>query len=121
MGSGCQTSVIFEYPMGEKIYMKEILDEEWLCLMLDAARNSRVKQLKEEFAASTEYGELIKVKDDMLDFMKQELTLTEADLLFQYGEACSMIASKTGNYFYEKGFADCLHLLGQVFADGILK
>ena len=48
--------------------MKEILKEEWLCHMLDAAIDSRVKQLETKFAEWDEFRELTSIKLSILDY-----------------------------------------------------
>jgi len=89
--------------------------------MLKAARDSRVKQLKEEFTASDEFRELTKVKDDIMNLLEQEILRYGTDMLFQYGETHNLLMIKANNFFYEQGFADCLHILGQAFTEKMLE
>ena len=101
--------------------MKELLSEEWLSRMLKAARDSRVKQLKEEFTASDEFRELMKVKDDILNLLEEEILRNGTDMLFQYQETHNLLMIKASDFFYEQGFADCLHLLGEAFVEKMLE
>lgn len=92
--------------------MKEILKEEWLCHMLDSAIDGRVKQLETKFAEWDEFRELTSIKQGILDSLKEQIPKTLKDMLNQYDDASGMMVTKSSDYFYERGFADCLHLLG---------
>ena len=93
--------------------MKEILKEEWLCHMLDAAINSRVKQLDTKFVELDEFKELASIRQDILNSLKEQIPGTVKDMLNQFDDASGMLVAKASDYFYERGFADCLYLLGE--------
>ena len=101
--------------------MKEILKEEWLCHMLDAAINSRVKQLDTKFVELDEFKELASIRQDILNSLKEQIPGTVKDMLNQFDDASGMLVAKASDYFYERGFADCLHLLGDAVEKKLLE
>ena len=92
--------------------MKEILNEKWLCHMIDTARDTRIKQLNAELTAWEEYAKLVSAKEFIFKNLEEEIQRNGKEFLSQYDDACGMLVAKAGDYFYERGFADCLRLLG---------
>jgi len=93
--------------------MKEILKEEWLCHMLDTAISSRVRQLDTKFVELDEFRELANIRQDILNSLKEQSPGTVKDMLNQLDDASGILVAKASDYFYERGFADCLYLLGE--------
>jgi len=101
--------------------MKEILNEEWLSKLLDTAIDSRIKQLELKFTAWDEYKELVNVKNNIQDLLEVQVPRNGADILLLYDDAYGLMVARASDYFYERGFADCLHLLGGAVEKKILE
>jgi hypothetical protein len=101
--------------------MKEILNEEWLCHMLDAVINSRVKQLETKLVQWDEFSELANIRQDILNSLKEQIPRNVKHMLNQYDDASGMMVAKASDYFYERGFADCLYLLGEAVEKKLLE
>jgi len=101
--------------------MKAILNEKWLYQLLDTAIDNRRRQLEEEFTAWDEYKELVNVKNNMQNLLAEQVLRNGTDILLQYDDAYGMLISRAGDYFYERGFADCMRLLGGAVEKKILE
>ena len=100
--------------------MKEILNEEWLRQVLEAARDCRMRQLESEFAAWGEYREVEKVKEDMFKKLDEQLREAEREMLSLYDDAFSLMVGRAQDFFYERGFADCFRIFGRALARHLL-
>ncbi len=100
--------------------MKDILNEEWLRQVLEAARNCRMRQLEPELMAWAEYREVEKVKNDMITQLEGHLQQAQKEMLSLYDDASSLLLGRTQDFFYEQGFADCLRILCWILVQYLL-
>jgi len=91
--------------------VKELLHEDWILKLLSTARDSRIKELEEEFVAWDEFKDLTNAKNDIMNLLEEHVKRDETNVLLQYDDAYGSLVAKASDYFYEKGFADCLNVL----------
>jgi len=103
--------------------MKELLNEEWLLRLLNTARSNRIKQLEAEFVSWDEFKELVIVKNNIMNLLEEQIprAVTETEILLQYDDAYGLLVTKASDYFYDRGFTDCLSVLEGAQAKKLLE
>ena len=100
--------------------MKEILNEEWLRQVLEAARDCRMRQLEGKFAAWEEGREAVKLKEEILARLEEYIQRGGKEMLFQYDDAYSLLQGRAQDFFYEQGFADCFRILVRLVSQELM-
>mgnify|MGYP000137816114 CR=1 FL=1 len=100
--------------------MKELLNEEWLRQVLEAARDCRVRQLESEFIAWEECQEATKLKEEILARLEPYIQRGGKEILFQYDDAFSLLQGRAQDFFYERGFADCFRMLVRILVHELI-
>ena len=96
--------------------MKEILTEEWLAKVLEAAKDCRMRQLETKFAATEECREAMQLKEDILHRLEEYIQRGGKEILFQYDDAYSLLQGRAQDFCYEQGFTDCFRIFIRALA-----
>lgn len=84
-----------------------------LSRLISTLKNTDLKKLETDFNTWDEFQKLASIKCNIQKLLDQKRDCQSNSEVFQrYDNAYSQFVAKASDYFYERGFADCLYILG---------
>jgi len=88
-------------------------DEGELSRLLNTLVSGMGKELDAEFNSWDEFQELASIKCNIQSLLDQKSDCRgNSEIFLRYDNAYSLLVARASDYFYERGFADCLHIIG---------
>jgi hypothetical protein len=94
--------------------VKDINNDGELSRLLDNLKDKDIKQLDTDFISWDEFQSLASIKYNIQSLLDQKKdSQGNSEIFNKYDNAYSQLVARASDYFYERGFADCLHILGR--------